>query len=283
MATGDKKKAVMQFDIDTASLSNDATRVPSSPLVKSALNFVPDTGNAGFHNCIYRGKALGSSVTAAQQAAIAAGTFDDMYIGDYWTINNKDWCIAHFDYWRSANTLSNRGVHHVVIVPKYYLARAKINSTATTAGGYMGSDYYTGNNGNTSRADAQALIDAAFGSSHLFSHQKYLSSHVTDGIVDEVTSVTDSAAELMTETMLFGSSFFSSAPGLEAGSDWQQLAIARLWPDFMSHGSSTWLRNVATDTKFCVYSYNSRPNALNANASGSNDYFICPVFAIQYS
>ena len=38
MATGDKKKAVMQFDIDTASLSNDATHVPSSPLVKSALD-----------------------------------------------------------------------------------------------------------------------------------------------------------------------------------------------------------------------------------------------------
>ena len=38
MAVGDKKKSVMQFDIDTASLSNDATHVPSSPLVKRAID-----------------------------------------------------------------------------------------------------------------------------------------------------------------------------------------------------------------------------------------------------
>ena len=36
--------------------------------------------NAGAHNAIYRGKYLGTSVTAAQYAAIAAGTFDDLYI-----------------------------------------------------------------------------------------------------------------------------------------------------------------------------------------------------------
>ena len=37
--------------------------------------------NAGFHNSIFRGKYLGSSVTAAQYAEIAAGTFKDLYIG----------------------------------------------------------------------------------------------------------------------------------------------------------------------------------------------------------
>lgn len=42
--------------------------------------------NAGAHNAIYRGKSLGSTVTTAQYAAIKAGTFDDLYIGDYWTI-----------------------------------------------------------------------------------------------------------------------------------------------------------------------------------------------------
>ena len=42
--------------------------------------------NAGAHNAIYRGKSLGSTVTTAQYSAINAGTFDDLYIGDYWTI-----------------------------------------------------------------------------------------------------------------------------------------------------------------------------------------------------
>ena len=38
MATGDKKKAVMQSDIDASTLSNDQTRVPSSSAVKSAID-----------------------------------------------------------------------------------------------------------------------------------------------------------------------------------------------------------------------------------------------------
>ena len=44
--------------------------------------------NAGAHNAIYRGKNLGSAVTAAQWATIQAGTFKNLFIGDYWTIND---------------------------------------------------------------------------------------------------------------------------------------------------------------------------------------------------
>ena len=43
MATGDKKKAVMQSDIDASTLTNDQTRVPSSSAVKSAIDAVADT------------------------------------------------------------------------------------------------------------------------------------------------------------------------------------------------------------------------------------------------
>ena len=55
--------------------------------------------NAGVHNSIYRGKPLGSTVTAAQYAEIAAGTFKDLYIGDYWTIGGVNYRIAAFDYY----------------------------------------------------------------------------------------------------------------------------------------------------------------------------------------
>ena len=43
--------------------------------------------NAGSHNGIYRGNNLGSSVTEEQWNAIQSGTFEDLYIGDYWTIS----------------------------------------------------------------------------------------------------------------------------------------------------------------------------------------------------
>lgn len=42
--------------------------------------------NAGAHNALYRGKNLGNAFTEAQSAAIRAGTFDDIYPGDYWPI-----------------------------------------------------------------------------------------------------------------------------------------------------------------------------------------------------
>ena len=44
---------------------------------QSTIDAIATTG-AGAHNSIYRGKNLGTSVTAAQYAAIKAGTFDDM-------------------------------------------------------------------------------------------------------------------------------------------------------------------------------------------------------------
>jgi hypothetical protein len=92
--------------------------------------------NAGSHNSIYRGKYLGDEVTADQYVAIAAGTFDDMYIGDYWTINGVNWRIAHFDYWLNSGDTNNI-THHVVIVPDLALYNTKINETNTTAGGYL--------------------------------------------------------------------------------------------------------------------------------------------------
>ena len=56
-------------------------------------------GNAGYHNSIYRGKYLGDHVTDEQWEAIQNGTFEGMYIGDYWVINGVNWRIAAFDYW----------------------------------------------------------------------------------------------------------------------------------------------------------------------------------------
>ena len=75
--------------------------------------------NAAAHNAIYRGKCLGTYVTAAQYAAIAAGTFDDMYIGDYWTMGGNDWVICHFDYYLNTGpSYSMVTKHHLVIMPR---------------------------------------------------------------------------------------------------------------------------------------------------------------------
>lgn len=41
-------------------------------------------GSVEMHRNIFRGKELGTSVTSSQLAAIQNGTFDDLYVGDYW-------------------------------------------------------------------------------------------------------------------------------------------------------------------------------------------------------
>ena len=162
--------------------------------------------NAGAHNAIYRGKLLGTSVTTAQYAAIAAGTFDDMYIGDYWTINSVNWRIAAFDYYYKCGDTSCTK-HHVVLVPDTCLYTAQMHNTNsgayesgsianTTAGGYVGSDMYT-----TNLEQAKTTIKAAF-SGHVLSHRVYLTNAVSDGH-PSAGAWCDSEVELMNEQMVY--------------------------------------------------------------------------------
>lgn len=80
--TGSNKKVALDSVLfGTSNLgANVVTRA------KMAIDAFTLADNAGAHNAIYRGKNLGSAVTAAQWAAIDAGTFEDLFIGDYWTI-----------------------------------------------------------------------------------------------------------------------------------------------------------------------------------------------------
>ena len=92
---------------------------------------------AGAHNSVYRGKNLGSSVTAEQYAAIAAGTFDDLYIGDYWTIGGVTYRIAAFDYYLQTGDTPCMD-HHAVIVPDGGMYDAAMNDSNTPTGDIMG-------------------------------------------------------------------------------------------------------------------------------------------------
>ena len=61
---------------------------------KIAMDYIPTDGfydavedGAGSHNSFFRGKNLGTQVTAQQYARMVDGTFKDLFIGDYWTLN----------------------------------------------------------------------------------------------------------------------------------------------------------------------------------------------------
>lgn len=76
------------------------------------LSFTPvdfaDFSGAGFHNSLYRGENLGDHVTDEQYATIAAGTFDGLWIGDYWVIGGVTYRIAAFDYYYNTGDTSRR-------------------------------------------------------------------------------------------------------------------------------------------------------------------------------
>ena len=161
--------------------------------------------NAATHNMVYRGKALGGSVTSEQWAAIKAGTFKDLYLGDYWSIGGVDYLIAAFNYWLSCGDTACT-TNHLLVVPRNNLYTAGMNSSNITTGGYVGSEMYK-----TGLAQAKTTINNAFGSAHILNHRQYLVNAVTSG-APTGTDWYDSTVELMNENMVYGGRQFSPMP-----------------------------------------------------------------------
>lgn len=232
------------------------------------------SSGAGAHNSIYRGKNLGSSVTAEQYAAIAAGTFDDLYIGDYWTVGGVTYRIAAFDYYLNCgDTVFTK--HHVVIVPDTCLYNAQMNTTNDTTGAYKGSAMYAEN-----LAQAKSTINSAFGSSHVLSHRIYLSDATSNGMAS-AGGWTDSTVDLMCEHMVYGSGIFSPvSDGSNVPNNYRvekgQLPLFALEPSRICNRVTWWLRDVITDASFA--SVDSDGNAAYSNASLSRG--VRPAFCI---
>lgn len=228
--------------------------------------------NAGAHNAIYRGKYLGTSVTAAQYAAIAAGTFDDLYIGDYWTIGAVNWRIAAFDYWLNCGDTACTD-HHVVIVPDTCLYNAPMNATNTTANGYMGSQINI-----SGLAKANDIIKNAFDRSHIMSRRIYLTTQVTNSIVSKGDWFNDSVT-IMCEQMVYGSGIFSPVSnGSNAPADYHveksQLPLFQHEPSRICNRVAWWLRDVITASSFAYVTGGGDANYDHAaNPRGVRPYF----------
>lgn len=218
--------------------------------------------NAGAHNAIYRGKSLGSTVTTAQYAAIKAGTFDDLYIGDYWTIGGVNYRIAAFDYYLNSGDTSCT-THHVVIVPDTCLYNAQMHNTSsggyeggaanTTTGGYVGSDMYKSN-----LEQAKTTIKSAF-SGHVLKHRIYLTNAVANGRASG-GAWCDSEVDLMCEQMVYGSGIFSPvSDGSNVPANYRveksQLPLFQHEPSRICNRATWWLRDVITASYFASVAY----------------------------
>lgn len=237
--------------------------------IDSVRNVLAD--GAAAHNCIYRGKNLGTSVTAEQYTAISSGKFTDLYIGDYWVIKGVTYRIAAFDYYYNCGD-TNFTKHHVVIVPDTSLYKAQMNTSNVTTGGYTGSAMYKSN-----LAQAKTTIKAAFGSAHVLTKRELLTNAV-NGNTPSGWAWFDSDVELMNEVQAYG----SVAWGAHDGNGYNVASGDGQFPLFMfdrtklHNREDYWLRDVASASYFSFVSYNGHAD----NPGASLSFGVRPAFCI---
>lgn len=236
---------------------------------------------AGAHNATYRGANLGGALSDTQAAAIKAGTFDDLFVGDYWSIGGVNYRIAAFDYYFMTGDKSCT-THHVTLVPDTTLYAAKMNETDTTVGAYVGSEMYT-----TGLSKAKTTITAAFGSAHLLTHRNYLQNACTNGVPTGVAWF-DSTVELMTEQNVYGNQVAGALPGGGTVNPWDangnhnylvdksQFPLFAFRPDLISNWQWFWLRTVVSAGGFASVNSDGLASCAGAGYSGG----VRPAFSI---
>lgn len=227
------------------------------------------------HCNVFRGKNLGGGVSSAQKAAIKDGSFDNLYIGDYWFNNGVNWRIGDMDYFlRCGDTDFTR--HHLVIVPDIPLYSGKMNETHTTEGGYVGSLMYK-----SGLDQAKTAITAAFGDL-VTTHRDILCNAVSNGR-QSGGGWFDSTVELMCERMVYGNSVFQ--PGCDGSfipynytTGKSQFALFRMAPQYISNRQWYWLRDVVSATYFAgVYGSGYASYYGAGRVGGVRPYFVISV------
>lgn len=223
---------------------------------------------------LFRGKNLGTALTAVQKAAIKDGSFKGMFLGDYWSIGGRIWRIVDMDYWYNCGDTAFTS-HHLVIMPDEALYNAQMNTTNVTTGGYVGSEMYKSN-----LANAKTIVNAAFQGSVL-THREYLCNAVANGRPSGGAWF-DSSIELPNESMMYGHPHFSptsdgsTVPAIYAISK-TQLALFMVCPRFIVNRSyNQWLRDVVSSAAFAVVSLSGSADY----AGASNSRGVRPVFPV---
>jgi len=222
--------------------------------------------NPTMHRTIFRGKNLGTSLTTAQRTAIQNGTFEDLWLGDYWVINGITWRIVDIDYWYNCGDIAFTN-HHLVIMPDNALYNTQMNATNTTEGGYIGSLMYT-----EGLSQAKTLVTSAFGDA-VRTHREYLVNAVSNGNPSGGAWY-DSSVELPNECMMYGHPHFSPSHHTTSKT---QLALFQVCPRFIVNRSyNQWLRDVVSAAAFAVVN-----NGGNTSFHFASDSIgVRPVFPI---
>jgi hypothetical protein len=202
-----------------------------------------------FHNSYPRCKYLGTSITDAQNTAIKNRTYDDLFIGDYWTINGINWRIVAIDYYYNVGD-TNLDKGNIIVMPDTVLYSAQMNETNTTAGAYAGSLMRTQNLNN-----ARTLAQNAFGS-HLANHRIVLANAVDASGPNNWSWYDSDGVELPNEVQIYGTRVWGSAlKGFDVATQKQQFPLMALAPQFVNTRQTYWLQDVSSYSVSSHFTY----------------------------
>ena len=263
------QKAATALNEGKLSLSGGTMTGPM--ILPGSLTALGYANNAGNRNAMPpRDRSLGTPTTEHFEM-IASDKYNELFLGDYWTVDGVDWVIGDFKFWyNTGDTACTKP--HVAAFPRNNLYSYKFNPTNTTEGGYVGSDMYK--NGLT---QAKQMVTAAFGSAHILNHRELLVNAITNG-KPTGTDWHDSTVDLMNENMVYGGRQFSPMPdgATEPGNtcrnytvDKIQLSLFRYEPWMICNRGWYWLRDVVSATSFAsANSYGAADCAGAINALG---------------
>lgn len=240
--------------------------------------------NAGTHNGIYRGKDITDLFydgTLSQQ--IAAGTFDDVFIGDYiiGKVSKRKYLVADINYRLNMGDTECK-TPHILMIPERIMGTAKMNDTNITTGAYVGSKMYI-----EYLMPFKEVIYNDFESEHIVSHRNLFANATTNGY-ESAGGWFHSDIELMNEIMVYGSNIFHN---IQNGAnlaynytmDKQQLSLFRLKPDLTVARNDAgerywyWLRDVVSASHFAGVSNLGHASGNGASYSGG----VRPAFLIK--
>jgi hypothetical protein len=259
---------VTQGNITTA-VGTLETPFASSVLLgnMSIYSLYDAAGAYKMHRATFRGKNLGGSLTTEQKAVIQAGTFNDLWLGDYWVIGGITWRIVDIDYWyMTGQTPCTK--HHVVVMPDSTLYTATMNSSATTSGGYGGSTMRS-----SGLNAAKTTINAAFPSA-IVSHTEFFTTAIgSDNLVSYAWY--PATIEIPSQAMYYGATYYGFEQHVVSTS---QLALFAVDRTFMVPSTTvgTWFNNLRSTTQFAYSTSESTPYYIPANTASG----VRPVFAV---
>ena len=254
--------------------ANQSTNATANITVPTALESLA-SNSIPFHNSYPRCKYLGTTITDAQNTAIKNRTYDDLFIGDYWTINGVNWRIVAIDYYYNVGD-TNFDKGNIIVMPDTVLYNAQMNETDTTDGAYAGSLMRTQN-----LNSARTIAQNAFGS-HLANHRILLANDVDSSGPSGWAWYNSDGVELPNEVQIYGTRVWGSAlKGFDVGTQKQQFPLMLLAPQFVNIRQDYGLQDVSSrsvSSHFAdVYS-----DGLASYYSASNSIGVRPSVTLSY-